>query len=197
MSIKRLFCNKLQFNYQKYTRGWAVGWAVLTLFGRNEWRATMLRQARAACSLTRSPTSKPAPYKAIPRCSFIVRRGTRCLAQTNKQFNIRQYFDTLFATTFENRPVMEMLVERAEHMHAPVQCCFQYRIVLLIVGNQPSANLGINQLREILKSLCVLLDVERRQRPEVAASGDSSTLALFRAIRTVTEPTRALPIPGS
>lgn len=38
--------------------------------------------------------------------------------------------------------------------------------LLLIVGNQPSATLWINRLREILKSLCVLLDVEWCQRPE-------------------------------
>ena len=51
-------------------------------------------------------------------------------------------------------------------MHPPVQCCFQNRIILFIVGNQPSATLWINQLREILKSLCVLLDVRWCQRPQ-------------------------------
>ena len=44
------------------------------------------------------------------------------MAQTDQQFNIRQYFDTLLATTFENRRVMEMPVERAEYMNPLVQC---------------------------------------------------------------------------
>ena len=47
-----------------------------------------------------------------------------CLPKTDKQFNISQYFDALLATILENRPVMEMPVEGAEHMHTPVQRCF-------------------------------------------------------------------------
>lgn len=56
-------------------------------------------------------------------------------------------------------------------MHPPVQCCFQHRIILLTVGNQPSATLWINQLREILKSLCVLFDVRWCQRPLACKRG--------------------------
>ena len=92
--------------------------------------------------------------------------------------------------------MIEMPVERAEYMHPPVQCCFQHRITLLIVGNQPSATLWINQLREILKSLCVLLDVRWRQRPQDLQAGIIQPRP-FRATKTATKPTRDLPIPKS
>ena len=80
-----------------------------------------------------------------PRCSLIVEMGAAgCLTQADKQFNIRQYLDTLLTTTCEGGPMMEMPVECAEYVHPPVQGCFQHRIILFIVGNQPSATLWIN-----------------------------------------------------
>ena len=105
--------------------------------------------------------------------SVLIHCETRdgCLTQADKQLNIRQYLDTSLTTTFEDGPVMEMPVERAEYVHPPVQGYLQHRIILFIVGNQPSTTLWINQLREILKSLYVLLDVRRYQRPEGLQAG--------------------------
>src|ERR1700732_2186973 len=103
----------------------------------------------------RAPSAR---RKRLPSNLIHFEMRADCLTQTDKQFNIRQYFDTLLATTFEDRPVMEMPVERPEYRHPPVQCCFQHRIILFIVGNQPSATLWINQLGEILNSLCGMLD---------------------------------------
>jgi len=56
-------------------------------------------------------------------------------------------------------------------MRSPGKRRLQHRIILLVVGNDSSPNLRANQLREILKGLCVSLNVAWRERPQSLQSG--------------------------
>jgi hypothetical protein len=96
-------------------------------------------------------------------CSLI---QLRSLAEQGKQFNIRYDADSMLATTLEHQLVMEVPVQRAKDVRSPTQRRLQHRIIFLVVGNQPYSILRMNQLREILESLRVLLDVERREGPD-------------------------------
>jgi len=72
----------------------------------------------------------------------------------------------VFPTKSEDHAVMEVAVQSAQNLRAPSQHCLQYRIIFLVVRNDSSLNRRVNQFREILERLCVLLNFHRRKRPD-------------------------------